>query len=126
MAKKTITPEKQGLLKAFEAFTLNLLTATPVVSLAHLERRVHDEFADRIAAASLDSVLRSGRAEWANLVDWVKANMTRRGETRYFDVGEVAHLAYLPPCGGVNGVRLVNHLDAARLRDALIRLVSPA
>ena len=122
MAKKAITPEKQELLRDFEEFTLDLLAATPVVSLADLEQKVRDEFADRIAAAGLDSPLKSGRPEWANLVDWVKANMTRRGETRYFDVGQIAHLAYLPPCGDVNGVSLVTFEDAARLRDALIRL----
>jgi len=122
MAAKKITPEKQELLRDFEEFTLKLLVTTPVVRLADLEQRVHNKFADRIAAEGLNSVLRSGRTEWANLVDWVKANMTRRGETRYFDVGQVAHLAYLSPCGNVNGVGLVRFQDAARLRDALIRL----
>lgn len=123
MAAKKITPEKQALLRDFEEFTVDLLATTPVVRVSDLEQRVYEEFAERIAAEGLNSLLRSGRTEWANLVDWVKANMTRRGETRYCDVGQVAYLAYLPPCGNVNGVNLATFEDATRLRDALIRLV---
>jgi hypothetical protein len=121
--KKKISPAKQELLRDFEEFTLELLAATPVVRLADLEPQVHDEFAERIAAEGLNSLLRSGRTEWANLVDWVKANMTRRGWIKYFDVGRDAYLAYLRPCGNVNGVSLVTFEDATRVRDALIGLV---
>lgn len=124
MAGKKISPEKRQLLREFEEFVLKFLTDTPVVRVADLEQKVHDEFADRIKAANLYSTLRSGRTEWANLVDWVKARMTDREWSRYFDAGGDKYLAFLPTCGQVNDVELVQFGHAARLRNALIRMVA--
>ena len=124
MAEKKVTAEKKQLHYDFEEFILKLLGDTPVVKVADLERQVHAEFAGRIAAAGLGKPLKSGRAEWANLVDWVKARMTGRDETRYFKVGPHEYLAYLPDCGHVSGTRLVTQADAARLWDALIGIIT--
>lgn len=123
MAGKKITPEKQALLTDIEQFVVAVLTHDPVVRLPDLDQQVYAEFAERIKSLDLEVPLRSGRTEWANLVDWAKANMTKRGWTRYFDVGKDNYLTYLPPSGQVNGVRLVDYADATRLRDALIRLI---
>lgn len=123
MAGKQITPEKQALLTDIEQFVVAVLTHDPVVRLPDLDQQVYAEFAERIKSAGLEAPLRSGRTEWANLVDWAKANMTRQGWTCYFEAGDDRYLAFMPLCGQVNGVLLVDHADANRLRDALIRLI---
>jgi hypothetical protein len=120
MDKKKKDAEKNALLRDFKAFTLKLLRTSPVIGLEELERKIHHEFADQIAAGGFAEPLKSGRAEWANLVDWVKADLTKQGRIKYFTVQKNTHIAFLVPCGEVNEIALVTFADAIRLRNAII------
>ena len=115
----TRSKKKDGLFLAFKAFTLNLPRTCPVIGVEELEQKIHHEFAGRIAAGGFAGPLKSGRAEWANLVEWVKADLTKQGRIRCFAVQKNTHIAFLAPCGEVHEIALVTFADAIRLRNAI-------
>jgi hypothetical protein len=126
MVKKKNGDGKVALLRDFKAFALQLLRTRPVIGLEELAETVRHKFAARIAAGGFAKPLKSGRAEWANLVDWVKADLTGRDWIRYFTVRQKTYIAFLPTCGEVHEVGLVTLADAIRLRNALIDLAVKA
>lgn len=122
--KKKIDPVKQSLFQDFKAFTRKLLGNCPVISLEELEEKIHRKFANTIAVNGYDKPLKSGRAEWANLLDWVKADLTQKGWISYFTMHEKTYIAFLVPCGYVKDIILVTRQEAFQLQDAIISVAN--
>ncbi len=115
-----INTEKSMLLHEMNQAALLILRATPVITVIAFEERLRKRFPKQTAKFS--DKIGSGRVEWKNLVDWVKARLTSRRLIRYFGQGEDRYIVFLEPCGSVAGDSLTYTGDAWRAIVALARL----
>lgn len=63
------------------------------------------------------------RCRWENLVDWVKASLTKEGFIDYFDIGTDRAIVYLPWCGQIGKQQLTWDAEAWKTIRAIMQLM---
>jgi hypothetical protein len=88
--------------QAYDVAGLNILRATPVISVADFEREIER----RVQPVASDYRPLEGkrRKKWENMADWIKSHPTRRGLIRYANIGGNRYIVFAEPCGSVEGV----------------------
>jgi len=81
----------------------SFLKENPVVRLEQLEDHLYQKFHAEWESGAYDKV-NGNRPAWKNLVDWVKANLTKEEKTRYYNLMGTKLLAYVPDAGFIHGV----------------------
>lgn len=113
--------DKSLLLARMKEFAQKHLREQPVQRVAEFEQALLAEFPE---AHGLTEKLQSGRAANLNLIDWVKADLTRHGEIRYYGPrGYRRLLVFLPCAGSVRGEGLVGLDDAERAIQGLVEFL---
>ncbi len=90
---------------------LEILRATPVISVAdfeqEIERRVQPE------ASDYQPLEGKRRKKWENMADWVKSYLTRRGLIRYATIGDNRYIVFAEPCSSAEGAGNLIPFDTA-------------
>ena len=126
--KNAYLPVKQEN-QAYYVAGLNILRATPVISVADFEREIER----RVQPVASDYRTLEGkrRKKWENMADWVKSYLTRRGLIRYANIGGNRYIVFAEPCGRIDGVgNLIPFATAINLLNQLaevagVRFVTP-
>lgn len=114
--------DKSLLLARMKEFAQKCLLERPVQRVVDFEEMLIWEFPE---ARGLSEKLQSGRATNLNLIDWVKADLTRHGEIRYYGPrGDRRLLVFLPSAGSVRGEGLVGLDDAQRAIQGLVEFLN--
>lgn len=114
--------EKRLLLLAMHDEALLMLRDNPVVTVIAFEEHLRKKFPKQTGRIS--GKIRSGRVEWKNLVDWVKARLTMHGKISYFGQGDDRYIVFMEPCGEIEGKSLTYSVGAWRAIGALARFLS--
>jgi hypothetical protein len=88
---------------------LEILRATPVISVADFEREIERRVQPE--ASDYEPLEGKRRMKWENMADWVKSYLTRRGLIRYANIGGNRYIVFAEPCGSVEGVGNLVQLD---------------
>ncbi len=140
MNKKTIKPNawafgqkdkaraKDLVLADLKAYSRQLLGQQPIMAVAELERKCHQRFKALLTEDHYKPLSgqteATGRKYWENLVDWVKADLTRQGLSTYVNFEGVRHIVFLEPVGEVDGVTLCRFGKAHRLVASLAEMLN--
>ncbi len=91
---------------------LEILRATPVISVADFEREIER----RVQPEASDYRPLEGkrRKKWENMADWVKSYLTRRGLIRYATISGNRYIVFAEPCGSVDGLGNLISLNTTR------------
>ena len=109
-------------------FAEQQLRLEPLMPVAELEELVARKYANQLDKTNISG---KKRTRWENMVDWVKATLTRRGAIRYVELGDVRYVLYLRPIATLtvndnkemNGRMLVDRTETLRLIELLIRQI---
>lgn len=91
---------------------LEILRATPVISVADFEREIEQRVQPE--ASDYQPLEGKRRKKWENMADWVKSYLTRRGLIRYATIGGNRYIVFAEPCGSVDGLGNLISLNTAR------------
>jgi hypothetical protein len=112
---------KNVLFNAMAKDAVDILERERIIQITDLEDQLADKYKERVKA--FKDKLKSGRVEWRNLVDWIKARFTSADAIQYCQVGEHRLIVYCGACGSVDNRRLCYHQDARRTILELIKIL---
>lgn len=92
----------------FYNYALEVLREKPVMSKQDLEQAIQNHFQQDFTTLHLQTIKGKQRTRWENLVDWVKARLTKDGLTATY--GDT--IIFCEPVGQIRGVgNLVRQTD---------------
>ena len=85
-----------------EAIVRNRFKESVVCGVEELEEYVYSKIGDKLTEEDFETIEGSSRLRWQNDLDWVKARMTRRRQTRHLRINGERCLLWLDVVGELN------------------------
>jgi hypothetical protein len=80
---------------------MEFLLEKRVITLQDLEDHLFNKFHNAWEEGAFDNLKGRKRKRWENLVDWVKANLTKEGFTDKIEFGDTLYLYHIPMRGDI-------------------------